>query len=43
MIQVFDLYKYFRDKKILSGVNLEIESGKVTTIIGRSGCGKSVL
>lgn len=43
MIQIVNLWKYFRDKRILSGVNLEIETGKITTIIGRSGCGKSVL
>ncbi|NUM80010.1 ABC transporter ATP-binding protein [bacterium] len=43
MIQIVNLYKYFQDKRILSGVNLEIETGKITTIVGRSGCGKSVL
>ncbi|MBL7959726.1 ATP-binding cassette domain-containing protein, partial [bacterium] len=43
MIQISNLYKSFRDKHILSGVNLDIETGKITTIIGRSGCGKSVL
>ncbi|MCB0832116.1 MAG: ABC transporter ATP-binding protein [Bacteroidetes bacterium] len=43
MIEIINLHKNFRDKKVLNGVNLEIESGKVTTIIGRSGCGKSVL
>jgi phospholipid/cholesterol/gamma-HCH transport system ATP-binding protein len=43
MIQIRDLHKSFRQNKILSGVNLEIENGKITSIIGRSGCGKSVL
>ena len=43
MIQIQKLHKSFRDKKILSGVDLEIETGKITTIIGRSRCGKSVL
>ena len=43
MIQLKNVYKYFQDKKILSGVNLEIETGKITTIVGRSGCGKSVM
>lgn len=43
MIQISNLHKSFRDKKILSGVSLDIETGKITTIIGRSGCGKSVL
>lgn len=27
----------------MDGVNLDIENGKITTIVGRSGCGKSVL
>jgi len=43
MIQLVNVFKYFQDKRILSGVNLEIETGKITTIVGRSGCGKSVL
>lgn len=43
MIRISNLHKSFRDKKILSGVDLDIEPGKITTIIGRSGCGKSVL
>ncbi len=43
MIQITKLHKSFRDKKILNGVDLQIETGKITTIIGRSGCGKSVL
>lgn len=43
MIEIQNLHKSFRNKKILNGVDLTIESGKVTTIVGRSGCGKSVL
>lgn len=43
MIEIQDLHKSFRRKKILNGVSLTIETGKVTTIVGRSGCGKSVL
>ena len=43
MIKISKLHKSFRDQKILNGVDLEIETGKITTIIGRSGCGKSVL
>lgn len=43
MIKIIDLKKSFRDKKVLDGVNLEIEKGKITVIIGRSGEGKSVL
>lgn len=43
MIEVIDLYKSFGDNKVLQGINLTIEEGETFAIIGRSGCGKSVL
>lgn len=43
MIKIIGLKKSFNDKKVLDGVDLEIEKGKITVIIGRSGEGKSVL
>jgi phospholipid/cholesterol/gamma-HCH transport system ATP-binding protein len=43
MIKVIDLHKRFGDQWVLRGVNLELESGKITTIIGGSGSGKTVL
>ena len=43
MIQVVDLYKTFAGHQVLKGVNLTIEPGKITTIIGGSGAGKTVL
>lgn len=43
MIQLIDIHKSFGHQHVLRGVNLEIESGKITVIIGRSGGGKSVL
>jgi phospholipid/cholesterol/gamma-HCH transport system ATP-binding protein len=43
MIEIKNLYKSFGSKKVLQGVNLLIESGETIVIIGRSGCGKSVL
>jgi len=43
MIKIEDLHKSFRDNKVLDGVNLEITKGETMVIIGRSGCGKSVL
>ncbi len=43
MIKIINLRKSFGDKKVLDGVDLEIEKGKITVIIGRSGEGKSVL
>jgi phospholipid/cholesterol/gamma-HCH transport system ATP-binding protein len=43
MIEIHNLHKSFNDNKVLQGVNLEIETGETIVIIGRSGCGKSVL
>ena len=43
MIQVVNLHKSFRGQQVLRGVNLEFASGKITTIVGTSGCGKTVL
>jgi phospholipid/cholesterol/gamma-HCH transport system ATP-binding protein len=43
MIRVEDLHKSFGDHPVLRGVNLELENGKITTIIGGSGSGKTVL
>jgi phospholipid/cholesterol/gamma-HCH transport system ATP-binding protein len=43
MIEIKDLYKNFGSKKVLQGVNLTIDKGETIVIIGRSGCGKSVL
>jgi len=43
MIQIHGLHKSFGPKKVLQGVDLDIEPGMTTTIIGGSGSGKSVL
>lgn len=43
MIEVRQLRKQFGAQPVLDGVNLRIESGESVVIIGRSGCGKSVL
>ena len=43
MIEIRDLSKSFNDHKVLDHVNLTINTGETTVIIGRSGCGKSVL
>jgi phospholipid/cholesterol/gamma-HCH transport system ATP-binding protein len=43
MIRVVDLHKCFRGQEVLKGVNLELETAKITTIIGGSGSGKTVL
>ncbi len=43
MIEIQDLHKSFGPKVVLDGVNLTIPSGQTMCIIGKSGCGKSVL
>ena len=43
MIKINGLHKSFGDKHVLKGINLDIERGKTTCIIGKSGSGKSVL
>lgn len=43
MIRVVDLHKTFGRQHVLKGVNLDLEAGKITTIIGGSGSGKTVL
>lgn len=42
-IEIKDLYKKFNSLPVLKGVNLQINKGETIAIIGRSGCGKSVL
>jgi phospholipid/cholesterol/gamma-HCH transport system ATP-binding protein len=43
MIEIIDLHKSFGNNYVLRGVNLTINAGEALAIIGRSGCGKSVL
>lgn len=43
MIQIIDLVKYFNGQMVLDGLNLEVPTGKITVVIGKSGVGKSVL
>lgn len=43
MIEIINLHKSFGDNHVLKGVNLTIKEGESLAIIGRSGCGKSVL
>jgi phospholipid/cholesterol/gamma-HCH transport system ATP-binding protein len=43
MIEIKNLYKSFNSKPVLQGLNLTIKDGETFTIIGGSGCGKSVL
>ncbi len=43
MIEIINLCKSFDGHKVLDHLNLNINTGETTVIIGRSGCGKSVL
>ncbi len=43
MIEISGLHKSFGSKDVLRGIDLEISGGEALAIIGKSGCGKSVL
>jgi len=43
MIEIINLCKSFNGHPVLDNLNLNINTGETTVIIGRSGCGKSVL
>ena len=43
LIQFENVYKSFAENAVLKGVSLSVYEGEVTTIIGKSGDGKSVL
>ena len=43
MIEIINLCKSFNEHKVLDNLSLNINTGETTVIIGRSGCGKSVL
>lgn len=43
IIELKEVYKSFGSQTVLSGVNLIVNRGETLSIIGNSGCGKSVL
>ncbi|MDD3088341.1 MAG: ABC transporter ATP-binding protein [Candidatus Omnitrophica bacterium] len=43
MIEIKNVHKTFGGQKVLEGLDLTIRTGESIVIIGRSGCGKSVL
>lgn len=43
MIRLEDVHRQYGANKILNGVSFRVQGGSVTTIMGRSGAGKSVL
>ena len=43
LLEIKNIHKSFYDKKVLDGVNLEIEKGEISSIFGFSGEGKSTV
>ena len=43
MITIHNLHKAFGQKQVLNGIDLTISDGETLCVIGKSGCGKSVL
>ena len=43
MIKIIELVRSFNGNPVLQGINLEVPTGKITVVIGKSGAGKSVL
>lgn len=43
IFEIDNVELYFKQKRILNGIYLKAETGKVTGILGRNGCGKSSL
>jgi len=44
MLEIKDLYVgYYRDLNILQGISIQAEKGKITTVLGANGVGKSTL
>jgi len=43
MLKLNALFKSFGSKKVLRGINLEVESGEIVTLIGKNGSGKTTL
>ncbi|MFI1743554.1 ATP-binding cassette domain-containing protein [Thalassobellus sediminis] len=43
IFEIDNVELYFKEKRILNGVYLKAETGKVTGVLGSNGCGKSCL
>ena len=43
MLEIKNLYKSFGEQKVLQGLNISVEKGKIYTIIGGNGTGKTTL
>ncbi len=43
MVKIINLVKSFNGQRVLDGINMEMPTGQITVVIGKSGVGKSVL
>ena len=43
MVEIRDLHKSFGKVEVLRGINIEVQRGSVTSIVGPSGSGKSTM
>ncbi len=43
MLQIKNIYKSFGEQKVLQGLNMSIEQGKIYTMVGGNGTGKTTL
>ncbi len=43
VIRIRDLWKSFEEQEVLTGLDLDIRGAETIVVLGRSGCGKSVL
>ena len=43
MIEIKGIHKFFGTNHVLRGLDLEVKTGEALVVMGRSGCGKSVL
>ncbi|MNC17870.1 Glutamine transport ATP-binding protein GlnQ [compost metagenome] len=43
LLEVKGVNKFFGDRQVLNGIDLQVERGEVIVVLGPSGCGKSTL
>ncbi|MBR1892559.1 MAG: ATP-binding cassette domain-containing protein, partial [Lachnospiraceae bacterium] len=43
VLEIKNLRKYYGEKKVLDNINIRIQKGKITGLLGRNGAGKSTL